>query len=154
MTWSEFAGIAGWSLTERGRGENERLLAIQLDAHPGARRIVERGHEAFLPLNSRLRGACTDWQLRPSPSEPLAANDHTDADWDAGILSELADIASELQSLEMALVGTLRRFGGYHRRFAQALDHRRIDDSDQDSCHRVWFELHEDLNATLGISRG
>jgi hypothetical protein len=26
-----------------------------------------------------------------------------------------------------------------------------VDRTDVDSCHRVWFELHEDLVATLGI---
>jgi hypothetical protein len=25
---------------------------------------------------------------------------------------------------------------------------------DRDSCHTVWFELHEDLLSTLGIRRG
>ncbi|MEK8226978.1 hypothetical protein NKG05_14185 [Oerskovia sp. M15] len=29
-----------------------------------------------------------------------------------------------------------------------------VDRTDVDSCHRVWFELHEDLVATLGIDRG
>jgi len=28
-----------------------------------------------------------------------------------------------------------------------------VDHTDVDSCHRVWFELHEDLIATLGIDR-
>jgi hypothetical protein len=28
-----------------------------------------------------------------------------------------------------------------------------VDRTDVDSCHRVWFELHEDLVATLGIDR-
>lgn len=28
-----------------------------------------------------------------------------------------------------------------------------VDRTDIDSCHRVWFQLHEDLLATLGIDR-
>ena len=29
-----------------------------------------------------------------------------------------------------------------------------VDGVGLDSCHRVWFEVHEDLLATLGIPRG
>jgi hypothetical protein len=29
-----------------------------------------------------------------------------------------------------------------------------VDGSDRDSCHTVWFQLHEDLLATLGLRRG
>ncbi len=53
----------------------------------------------------------------------------------------------------------LTRFGGYDRRFTAALRRARdgdaawVDRTDVDSCHRVWFELHEDLLATLGIDR-
>ena len=32
-------------------------------------------------------------------------------------------------------------------------EHDWVDRTDIDSCHRVWFELHEDLIATLGLSR-
>ncbi|WP_245966310.1 hypothetical protein [Sphaerisporangium album] len=28
-----------------------------------------------------------------------------------------------------------------------------VDHTDVDSCHRVWFELHEDLIAMLGLDR-
>lgn len=53
----------------------------------------------------------------------------------------------------------LTRFRGYDARFAAALARARagesawVDRSDVDSCHRVWFELHEDLIATLGLDR-
>ena len=57
------------------------------------------------------------------------------------------------------LRAVLVRFGGYDTRFAAALaraedgDVAWVDGTDVDSCHRVWFELHEDLIATLGRSR-
>lgn len=35
VTRSEFAGNAGWSLTDSGRAENERRLAAELDAFWG-----------------------------------------------------------------------------------------------------------------------
>lgn len=37
---------------------------------------------------------------------------------------------------------------------AEAGERAFVDRTDVDSCHRVWFELHEDLIATLGIDRG
>ena len=53
----------------------------------------------------------------------------------------------------------LDRFGGYDVRFSKVVDRVRggdpswVDRTGVDSCHTVWFELHEDLVATLGITR-
>ncbi|WP_203753847.1 hypothetical protein [Cellulomonas chitinilytica] len=68
------------------------------------------------------------------------------------MLAELAQIADVLDEVEAALVAVLARFAGYGDRFRAALDAGRITDP-RDSCHQVWFELHEDLIATLGITR-
>jgi hypothetical protein len=159
VTWAEFAGVGGWSLTERGRVENERLLARELDEVDRNRSFLQRVHHDFLPLNARLRTACTDWQVRPRPGAALAKNDHDDAAWDGRVLAELAVLAKELVPLVGELTAMLERFRGYDRRFADAL--RRAEsgelamvDGVGDSCHTVWFELHEDLIATLGIRRG
>lgn len=155
---SSFAGLAGWSLTERGRAENERLLAEELTVS-GAADEVRAVHEAFLPFNARLQQACTDWQLRPTVDDRLAPNDHTDPVWDARVLDELAAVGDGLGPLIDRLVAVLPRFAGYDARFAEALARARagdggwVDRTDVDSCHRVWFELHEDLVATLGIDR-
>jgi hypothetical protein len=52
------------------------------------------------------------------------------------------------------------RFEGYADRFAAALvrvnrgERRWVDAVGADSYHRVWFELHEDLHANLGVQRG
>ncbi|BCJ70294.1 transcriptional regulator [Polymorphospora rubra] len=156
---TEFAGTAGWSLTDAGRAENERLLAAELaqTADPDA---VRRAYGTFLPLNGLLRNACTDWQLRPTPDDPLASNDHTDPAWDAGVIHELAVLARALTPVADRLGKVLTRFRGYDTRFSAALARARagdtawVDRTDVDSCHRVWFELHEDLIATLGIDRG
>jgi hypothetical protein len=51
------------------------------------------------------------------------------------------------------LVAVLPRFQGYDARFSAALARGDVDRSDVDSCHRVWFELHEDLLATLNLRR-
>ncbi|MEV0890812.1 transcriptional regulator [Promicromonospora sp. NPDC050262] len=154
-----FGSTAGWSLTERGRAEDDRLLALEL-AESGARAVVEEAHEVFAPLNARLLQACTDWQLLPAEDDRLAPNTHTDVDWDARVLDELAALGLELTPLVASLAGVLARFDGYDTRFARALDRARAGEGEWvagtgiGSCHVVWMELHEDLLSTLGIPRG
>jgi hypothetical protein len=158
-TYSSFAGTSGWSLTEAGRTENERLLKAEL-TDAAAISKISKVYADFLPLNALLQQACTDWQLRPTPTDPLAANDHTDPEWDAGVLHELKVIDGALGSITRRLKDVLPRFAGYDVRFSQALARATagetawVDRSDVDSCHRVWFELHEDLLATLNLQRG
>jgi hypothetical protein len=153
-----FAGTGGWSLTERGRAENERRLAAELAGIGGAEEVRDIYRE-FLPLNALLLQACTDWQLRPNAGDRLAVNDHSDAAWDARILYDLGGIDRALLPLADRLGGVLTRFRGYDTRFATALaralagEGAWVDRTDVDSCHRVWFELHEDLIATLGLDR-
>ncbi|MFS0700960.1 transcriptional regulator [Cellulomonas sp. 179-A 4D5 NHS] len=160
VSWSEFAGLGGWSLTERGRAHGERLLAAELAAAPGGDATVVATYATFLPLNDRLQSACTSWQLRPRPGDPLAENDHTDPAWDGLVVSELDALAGELVGVVHGLTAVLDRFAGYDRRFSAALDRVLAGDGSwvnrtgEDSCHTVWFELHEDLIATLGQSRG
>ena len=48
----EFAGTAGWTITERGRAGNERQLAEELDGIE-ARDTVAEAHAACRPLNRR-----------------------------------------------------------------------------------------------------
>ena len=155
---SDFAGTAGWSLTERGRVENERRLAAEL-ARTGLEEAVRDAYDEFLPLNALLLRACTDWQLRPAPGDRLVPNDHADPTWDDGVLRALDGIGQALPPLVGRLADLLTRFRGYDARFATALARARageralVDGTGVDSCHRVWFELHEDLIATLGIDR-
>ena len=158
-THAAFAGLEGWSLTDAGRAEGERRLAVELAASGGEAEI-RAVHREFLPLNARLQAAVTDWQLRPAEGDPLAGNDHADAAWDARVLDELDRIGRELGPLVARLRRVLDRFAGYDARFdaararARAGDGSWVDRTDRDSCHRVWFELHEDLLATLGLARG
>lgn len=154
-----FADLDGWYLTDLGRAENERRLAAEL-AGTGRADEISGVYRDFLPLNARFQRACTDWQLRPAPGDRLAANDHSDQAWDDAVLDELMAIAVALAPLAGRLRGVLARLGGYATRFDAALRRARageggwVDRTDVDSCHRVWFELHEDLVATLGVDRG
>ncbi|MGW4773213.1 hypothetical protein ACWEO2_34910 [Nocardia sp. NPDC004278] len=152
-----FGADAGWSLTESGRAENERLLADEL-SECGAKAFVEDVYRVFLPLNARLVQACTAWQLTILPDGSMQDNDHGDAQRDQPILAELESLAEELVPLTIQLTERLARFSGYDTRFATALslaadNPEMVTGTKHDSAHRVWFELHEDLIATLGIDR-
>jgi hypothetical protein len=149
-TRTSFAGDAGWSLTSAGKRQDEHVLAAELDA-AGARDAVEAIHADFLPINDVVGAACTAWQLAEMgigvPAVTLAET-----------ISALEEPARALADLEERLTAHLARFAGYHRRFTGALtmsaeEPAWITGTDRDSCHRVWFELHEDLIATLGLTR-
>ncbi|SDS21622.1 transcriptional regulator [Actinopolymorpha singaporensis] len=154
-----FADLEGWSLTGEGRAENEKRLACER-AHADPDGVIGSIYQEFRPLNERLLRACTEWQLTPTPGGTFAANDHSDRVGDARILDELAALHNALIPLVRRLAGVLARFDGYDARFAAALRrarsgaHEWVDRTDVDSCHRVWFQLHEDLVATLGVDRG
>lgn len=150
VTWTSYAGDGGWSVTETGRQRGEELLAAELDG-AGVRAAVELVHADFLPINEAVTSACTAWQLSElgialTPIDP------------AGTMTTLDEAARGLGRLEERLTRHLTRFAGYHHRFSAAVTRAEVDPSwitatDRDSCHRVWFELHEDLIATLGLSR-
>lgn len=84
---------------------------------------------------------------------------HESAAWDGRVLDELDRLETALGSLITRLTHGLPRFAGYDDRLVAALrraragDTRWVSGTDVDSCHRLWFELHEDLIATLGIER-
>jgi hypothetical protein len=159
VAWTVFGDSAGWSLTDRGRLVGERLLAEELAA-TGRRDLVHRQYLDFLDSNAEVLRAVTDWQIRPAVGRPFAENDHQDLRWDARVLQRLAIVGDRLAPLSAAIGGVLPRLDGYAARYSAALARARagdrvwVDGLGMDSCHTVWFQLHEDLLATLGIPRG
>lgn len=154
----EFADLSGWALTERGRREDERRLAAELDA-AGTRARVEEAHHRFEALNARVVEACTRWQMRPAPGGRSAPNAHDDPLWDGQILDELEAVSRSLDGIVDDLSAALPRFAGYDKRFTAALARARSGSNEWvagievDSCHKAWMELHADLLSTLGLSR-
>lgn len=150
--------VSGWTLTAAGRAEGERLLAAELD-ETGTRDAVERAYRTFLRHNPTLLDLCTRWQVRDS-GEGSVVNDHSDRDYDEALVTELTSLDAEIGPVCDALACALDRFASYRPRFAHALDRVRGGEVDWftrptiDSYHTVWFELHENLLATLGIERG
>ena len=149
---SSFAGTRGWSLTTAGRGENERLLAEELDS-AGGRTAVTAAHAEFAPLNATVVDSCGQLQLRHLYGGTQPGNET-----DEKARQTLTAALASFQTLEARLSAVLPRFGGYTNRLTQSLQYGATDTAwltatDRDSFHRIWFELHEDLIATLGIQR-
>jgi hypothetical protein len=149
--------VSGWSLSTEGRKEGERLLAAELDDR-GVRAAVEEAYERFLGLNGELLAICTDWQVVEVDGEAVL-NDHSDPDRDRDVLDRLDRLHRDALPIAEELAGLLERFTGYGERLATAVERVRGGDADWltkpmiDSYHTVWFELHEDLLATLGRQR-
>jgi hypothetical protein len=153
--------MSGWMLTPEGRARGEALLAAELEA-TGVRPAVEAAYRDFLEVNQGFLGLCTDWQLRPDPDAPDGdpiVNDHADAVHDAAVVARLGEADDVMREVCGGLAEVLARFDGYGQRFADALARVRAGEIEWftrpmiDSYHTVWFELHENLLATLGIER-
>ena len=145
--------LTGWVATPIGRAEHRRLLADELD-RAGGRDKVADAYGRFRAINRPFLDVCTDWDVRRG--QP---NDHTDGAYDARVVARLHDIDTAIRPALDDLEATLARFARYRPRLAAALAH--VDGGERDwftkpgvdSYHTVWFQLHEDLLATLDLER-
>jgi hypothetical protein len=148
--------FGGWGLTEAGRAADAERIAAELET-AGARGAVAAAFDGFLVLNPELLDLCAAWQTRSVDGE-LTINQHTDPGYDARVLDRLTDLDRRAEVVCAALSAALPRFGRYRVRLGEALGRARagaleyVTDSTA-SYHAVWFQLHEDLLATLGIPR-
>ena len=163
----EVGGVPKFILTPTGRDDGEAALAAELD-EANARDAVTAAYREFLALNPKMLQLCTDWQVWPTdhpaavdagPGDGGRLNDHSDPDYDAAIIERLEVLQGELSGVLEALCSVMARYENYSPRFADALGKLQAGDLDYltkpmiPSFHTVWFELHEDLLATLGINR-
>lgn len=147
----------GWMLTAHGRAEGERRLARELDA-TGERARIDALYRRFLVLNPQVLRVASAWQLRTVDGVEVP-NDHADRGHDAAVIAELGSLHRRAERLLAELASPLPRLEGYRPRLSSAL--RRVRSGDHewfvrpglDSYHTVWFELHENLLATLGRRR-
>ncbi|MGQ0833090.1 MAG: transcriptional regulator [Microthrixaceae bacterium] len=150
--------LSGFTLTPSGRAEHARLLSEELD-EVGVRAEVQAAYARFLGLNSGLLEVCTAWQLRDVDGE-ATMNDHSDPVYDAEVVERLTEVHGRVHPICEELAAALARFGLYGPRLATAVDRVRAGEPEWftkpmiPSYHTIWFELHEDLLATLGIERG
>jgi hypothetical protein len=149
--------LSGWSLTQAGRLEHDRLLGDELE-QIGARSTVETGYQGFLRLNPGVLDACSRWQVRDVRGR-MVRNDHGDARYDAAVVHDLSTALDRVRPVGDRLAGVLERFEPYAPQLTDAMARVRSGDGDYvakpviPSFHTVWFEMHEDLLVTLGLDR-
>lgn len=148
--------FGGWGLTEAGRAADAGRIADELET-AGARTAVAEAYDGFLVLNPELLDLCTAWQMR-SANGVVTSNDHTDAAYDARVLDRLTDLDQRADVVCADLSAAMLRFHRYRVRLTDALARAKSGALDYvtdnlASYHAVWFQLHEDLLATLDIPR-
>lgn len=148
-----------WALTAEGRRHGEALLARELagtEQVGGPAAVIDAYHR-FVALNQPMLSVCTRWQI--VSDDPVVLNDHSDPARDASIIADLHEIDDRVQPICDQLEAVLARFGRYAQGFDEAL--HRLGRGEIDwltkptllSYHTLWFQLHEDLLATLGLER-
>lgn len=139
-------------LTSEGRARLGQLLADE-------RRDIDiaamtAAYSEFRPVNADFKALVTDWQVKDG--EP---NSHEDADYDAGVLARLDDVHRRVLPIIAAAAGQLARLSRYSTKLQAAFERIKAGDTTWvsrpliDSYHTVWFELHEELLVTAGLSR-
>jgi hypothetical protein len=165
--------FSGYSLSATGHKLLTDLLAAELDRH-GLRSALTSCYRRFGEVNPELLEICTRWQLRPAAgcsAAPDARVDariearadardaRADADHDAAVIGQLTSFHQRAVPLLDDLADLLARYARYRPALEAALARLRSGDRDAltapraASYHTTWFELHEDLLATLGIDR-
>lgn len=148
--------FGGWGLTESGRAADAERIAGELTTS-GARPVVASVYDRFMVLNPELLDLCTAWQTR-SADGAMTPNDHTDPAYDSRVLSRFVEFHQRAETACAPLFAAMTRFDRYRIRLADALGRAKSGSvehltDDVDSYHTIWFQLHEDLLATLGIPR-
>ena len=131
------------------------------EAYAGFRENPESSdaYERFEKINRELLKLFTDWQMMPAAGGERVPNDHSDADYDAGIVDRLGDQHERAEKVLDRFAALDGRLGVYKTRLDEAYDkvlageHDWVSGARIDSYHTVWFELHEDLLRMLGRER-
>ncbi|HWD05869.1 MAG TPA: hypothetical protein VG674_25820 [Amycolatopsis sp.] len=140
-------------LTPDGRQRLAELLEVERAGVDQAQ--LEALYHRFDEHNSAFKAIITSWQMR----DENTPNDHTDADYDQGVLDRIAQLHASFAPLLDEIVATVPRLAHYPARFAEALariqagEHHFVARPIIDSYHTVWFELHEELIGLLGRNR-
>ncbi len=130
------------ALTVGGGERLETELAEETDST--GRDTLTTIYREFLVVNSEFLSAVSSWQIGSGSSDNAVGG--------------LVALVDQLRPLLDQLSGLLPRFAGYDERFTRAIleaetDSTWLDSPSTDSVHTIWFEIHEHLLATLGLSR-
>ena len=146
----------GWTLTADGHRTDAEWVADELWDRQ-ARGEVERALRDFTELNPVLLDLCSAWQLRPVGAGTVL-NDHSDPGHDARILAGIDECLAGLDVVLDGVTPALPRFDRYGSRLHWARERVAQGElsavaDDLESIHTIWFQLHEDLLVTLGLTR-
>ena len=145
-----------FSLSDDGKSVAAGLLAA--DRQDWGADRASAGLDGFIGLDQRMKAIVTAWQRMEVDGAPVL-NDHTDADYDAAVLADLAALHADAGAWLTDLHDELPRLASYSARLGRAADlvaggdHNYIASPRLDSYHNVWFELHEDLILLAGRTR-
>ena len=120
---------------------------------------ASEAYERFERINRELLALFTDWQMMPSAGGERVPNDHSDSDYDHGVVDRLGAQHERAEKVLDRFAGLEPRLGVYRERLDEAYDRVLAGAIDWvsgariDSYHTVWFELHEDLLRMLGRER-
>jgi pyruvate,orthophosphate dikinase len=150
------AGAGQFRLTTGGQELAAGLLAADTVAWGLDR--ASAALDAFIVLDAQMKATVTAWQMKDVDGTQTF-NDHTDADYDAAVLADLAALHADAVAWLGPEVQRLPRLAAYLERLeaanaaAQAGDQRFVASPRVDSYHTAWFELHEDLIRLAGRTR-
>jgi DNA-binding MarR family transcriptional regulator len=119
---------------------------------------LEELYSRFMVLDAEFKRLASAWQVS-APGPPPLFNDHSDPRYDQRIINNLVRLHHRLRVLLEPLGKKCQRYSSYGARFADSLNKLSDGSLDHftnprvDSCHNIWFELHEDLLCTLGRQR-
>jgi len=142
-------------LTVDGKAKGQQLIAA--DARHWGADQVQAALEDFHALDVRMKEAVTAWQLREVGGAQVL-NDHSDADYDAKVLAQIAHLHDDAAAWLSSMKGPAQ-LGRYLERLIRSVklvgegDHRFVASPRVDSYHSVWFELHEELILLAGTTR-
>ena len=134
---------SGWfAVTPAGRERDSEALRAAVGAN--AERLAAVYDERFLPVNVRFKTLATAWQ-------------------EQGEQMDLIEEAADVHDLVVAVLDDSAAYAPHLRRYRERLD-ALMDEflsgngavltaAVEPSYHNAWFELHEDLIATLGRAR-
>jgi pyruvate, orthophosphate dikinase len=147
------SAAGAYRLADAGRARSDEHLAVERDGWgtDGATAALD----AFLGIDHRVKDVVTAWQLRDGQT----VNDHSDAEYDAGVLDRLAALHDDAIAWLRPIEPMLPRLRDYGKRLGRAIesaqggDGRFVASPRVDSFHGIWFELHEDLIQLAGRTR-
>ena len=128
---------------------------LRLPQGSAEERDLDKLFDSFLPVNRRLRDACSAWQTHPDGTP----NDHSDGAYDDKVRDMLDEVHSAIGPVLRRMAVVEPRLAGYRPRLQMALD--KFDDGESnwlcsplmDSYHTVWMQLHQELILMLGLTR-